>query len=209
MVGFLVLVLGLGIGHFLGWSERLELQEYYADIREERLEALEDNLVSCMTGPEGQGLDDQDLDDKVIRQLWEENKELKAQLEQLKHEQDQAYESSDKVEEELSAILRDRLNDLLTANADLEKEVARLRYSHEAMVEVETSKAKLEESANHLKSTKDNLNSMVHENDQLRLAIGKARYGTPSVPVPERQRINNLQTENEELKKEVSIFFFF
>ncbi|TRY73327.1 hypothetical protein TCAL_06037 [Tigriopus californicus] len=213
LIGFMVLVMGLGIGHFLGWSERLELQEYYADIREERLEALEDNLVSCMTGPEGQGQDDQDLDDKVIRQLWEENKELKAQLEQLKNEQDQAYESSDKVEEELSAILRDRLNDLLTANADLEKEVARLRYSHGAMVEVEDSKAKLEESAIHLKSTKANLNSMVHENDQLRLAIGKARYGTPSVPV-RRMRYSmpqglglNSPSKNEEISAQDNATF--
>ena len=29
----------------------------------------------------------------------------------------------------MSAILRDRINGLLTANADLEREVARLRYS--------------------------------------------------------------------------------
>ena len=28
----------------------------------------------------------------------------------------------------MAAILRDRINDLLTANADLEKEVVRLRY---------------------------------------------------------------------------------
>ena len=43
-------VLGLGVGHFKGWSERLELQEQYADIREERMEELTDSLVSCMTG---------------------------------------------------------------------------------------------------------------------------------------------------------------
>ena len=29
----------------------------------------------------------------------------------------------------MAAILRDRINDLLTANADLEREVARLRYA--------------------------------------------------------------------------------
>ena len=70
------MVLGLGVGHFKGkdftsfysiyifydnfvsrvffyfkgWSERLELQEQYADIREERMEELTDSLVSCMTG---------------------------------------------------------------------------------------------------------------------------------------------------------------
>ena len=30
-------------------------------------------------------------------------------------------------------ILRDRVNDLLQANADLEREVAKLRYAHTAM----------------------------------------------------------------------------
>eukprot|EP00095_Tigriopus_kingsejongensis_P005779 maker-scaffold698_size109766-snap-gene-0.18 protein:Tk05779 transcript:maker-scaffold698_size109766-snap-gene-0.18-mRNA-1 annotation:"hypothetical protein LOTGIDRAFT_235292" len=203
LIGFVVLTVGLGIGHFLGWSERLELQEQYADIREERLEALEDNLVSCMTGPEGQGLDDQDLDDRVIHQLWEENKDLKAQLEQLRSETELSYQSTDKVEEELSAILRDRLNDLLVANADLEKEVVRLRYSHGAIVDAEVSKVKLEESTSTLLSTKDSLNNLVHENDQLKLAIVKARYGVPNLPVQDKQRINHLQTENEELKKEV------
>ena len=34
---------------------------------------------------------------------------------------------------ELTVILRDRINDLLQANADLEREVARLRYAHSAM----------------------------------------------------------------------------
>ena len=29
----------------------------------------------------------------------------------------------------MAAILRDRINDLLTANADLEREVAKLRYA--------------------------------------------------------------------------------
>ena len=29
----------------------------------------------------------------------------------------------------MAAILRDRINELLTANADLEREVARLRYA--------------------------------------------------------------------------------
>ena len=34
---------------------------------------------------------------------------------------------------ELTVILRDRVNDLLQANADLEREVAKLRYAHSAM----------------------------------------------------------------------------
>ena len=31
---------------------------------------------------------------------------------------------------EMTVILRDRINDLLVANAELEREVSRLRYSH-------------------------------------------------------------------------------
>jgi hypothetical protein len=49
------MALGLGCGHFKGWSERLELQEQYADIREERMLDLTDSLVTCMTGEEGLG----------------------------------------------------------------------------------------------------------------------------------------------------------
>lgn len=58
---------------FKGWSERLELQEQYADIREERMDQLTESLVSCMTSE----TDSQDLDDFVIRQLREENEKLK------------------------------------------------------------------------------------------------------------------------------------
>ena len=59
------MVLGLGMGHFLGWSERLELQEQYADLREEKLEEMTDNLMSCMTGEEGQGGDDHEADGRA------------------------------------------------------------------------------------------------------------------------------------------------
>ena len=40
---------------FLGWSERLELQELYAGVREEKIEELSGDLVTCMTGEEGAG----------------------------------------------------------------------------------------------------------------------------------------------------------
>ena len=36
-------------------------------------------------------------------------------------------------------ILRDRVNDLLQANADLEREVAKLRYAHSAMQAAENA----------------------------------------------------------------------
>ncbi len=58
LVLVLALVAGLGFGHWRGWSERLELQEYYAEVREEKMEQLEDNLVDCMTGKEGEGGED-------------------------------------------------------------------------------------------------------------------------------------------------------
>ena len=42
--------------------------------------------------------------------------------------------SDSSIHEELSAILRDRINDLLVANSDLEKEVVRLRYSPKEVI---------------------------------------------------------------------------
>ena len=42
---------------------------------------------------------------------------------------------------ELTVILRDRVNDLLQANADLEREVAKLRYAHSAMQAAEEAQA--------------------------------------------------------------------
>jgi len=44
---------------FSGWSSRIEIHEQFAEVQDERLEELTDSLVSCMTGPEGQGGDDQ------------------------------------------------------------------------------------------------------------------------------------------------------
>lgn len=66
-------------------------------MREDRLDELTDSLVSCMTGEEAKGGDDQDLDDRVIQQLHDENKELKEQLELFQND----YENSPdrKVEE--------------------------------------------------------------------------------------------------------------
>ena len=59
------------------------------------MEELTDSLVDCMTGEEGAGGDDQDLDDRVIHQLRVENKELKEELETLKGHS----ESSDHIRE--------------------------------------------------------------------------------------------------------------
>ena len=76
---------------------------------------------------------------------------------------------------ELNAILRDRINDLLSANADLEREVARLRYAHSAIQDNEESRNLLQETNNHLKEAKVNLNDIANENEQLKLAIARAR----------------------------------
>merc|ERR1712131_222556 len=90
----LALAIGLGIGHFLGLSERLEVQEMYENLQEERLDLLQGDLVSCIEGEEGLGGDDQDLDDKVIKQLWEENQDLRDQVHQYKTDNPQNDEDN-------------------------------------------------------------------------------------------------------------------
>ena len=176
------LVIGLGVGHFLGWSEKLELQEHLAEEREVKLEELTDSLVTCITGEEGNGGDDPDLEERVIKQLSAENNELKLALAQMKACQDSPAQ--------IPVLLRQRINELLVANADLEKEVARLRYSHSAIKDAENTKSKL------LKA-KVSLNDVTSENEQLKLVIGKTRYGAP----PEvKQSLNN--TNEEEGKEE-------
>ncbi len=45
---------------------------------------------------------------------------------------------------EMTVILRDRINDLLVANAELEREVSRLRYSQVKMTEIEEQELNLE-----------------------------------------------------------------
>merc|ERR1719367_1218903 len=64
----------------------------------------------------------------------------------------------------MAAILRDRINDLLTANADLEREVARLRYADAARGAAESV-----ETLDKLRQTRDTLNDILTENDQLKI----------------------------------------
>ena len=56
-----------------------------------------------------------------------------------------------------------------------------------------------------MKQTKKALNEIAAENDLLKLAIGKARYGIPPAVVSdeEREKMNQLKLENDELKTEV------
>ena len=63
-----------------------------------------------------------------------------------------------------------------------------------------------------LKSARVEINEIVNENDALRMEVAKARYSTPSgltaeeeesMSDAERNEINTLMVENEELKKEV------
>ena len=89
-----VLTVCRDIINILGLSERLEVQEMFENLQEERLDNLQDDLVTCINGEEGQGGeaspptfhqsqlnfvlgDDQDLDDRVIKKLWEENQDLR------------------------------------------------------------------------------------------------------------------------------------
>lgn len=105
----------------------------------------------------------------------------------------------------MSVILRDRVNDLLSANAELEHEVARLREQQADRQHARASEE--EEMLNDLQETRKSLNAVSHENEQLRMAIGRARYSAPPPPsLSEREKMNLLQTENEELKKEVRKF---
>merc|ERR1711862_505168 len=59
---------------------------------------------------------------------------------------------------------RDKINELLTANADLEREVARLRYADAARGAAESV-----ETLDKLRKTRDTLNEIVTENDQLKI----------------------------------------
>ena len=94
------------------------------------LEYHKNNPIIFFLGEEGRGGEDQDLDEIVIRQLREENEKLKDELQMLR----EVTASDSSIHEELSAILRDRINDLLVANSDLEKEVVRLRYSPKEVI---------------------------------------------------------------------------
>ena len=66
----------------------------------------------------------------------------------------------------LASVLRDRINDLLTANADLEREVARLRYA-DAVRGTEQSRQTLDQ----LRNTRDSLNDIATENEQLKIEV--------------------------------------
>merc|ERR1712107_747357 len=147
--------------------------------------------------------DDQDLDDRVIRQLWEDNKELREEVTQLRKN------TGDDADEAMAAILRDRINDLLTANADLEREVARLRYADAARGAAESV-----ETLDKLRQTRDTLNDILTENDQLKIEVAKARYGEPPVvevanqehPLPEQllvEQREQLVVENRALREQL------
>ena len=96
----------------------------------------------------------------------------------------------------MSAILRERINSLLTANADLEREVARLRYAEAGTLifiaffciftRKKTAKkiswkirkifaargaAESVETLEKLRQTRDTLNNIVNENDQLKIQV--------------------------------------
>merc|ERR1711881_68800 len=74
------------------------------------------------------------------------------------------------------------------------------------MAEADASKKGLQETEIKLKEAKKTLNDITNENQQLKIAIGKARYGTPIVETSRRQdleNINILRTENQDLKAQV------
>merc|ERR1712038_1526509 len=103
-------------------------------------------------------------------------------------------------DEAMTAILRDRINDLLTANADLEREVVRLRYADAARGAAESV-----ETLKRLRNTRDTLNDIVTENDQLKIEVGKARYGEPKVDTNYKEERDQLAIENKNLKEQIKI----
>ena len=79
----------------------------------------------------------------------------------------------------MAAILRDKINELLTANADLEREVARLRYADAARGAAESV-----ETLDKLRKTRDTLNDIVTENDQLKIEVSKMLFLVSLYPNP-------------------------
>jgi len=137
--------------------------------------------------------DDQDLDDRVIKQLWEENQDLRDQVHQYKSDHPQNDEA-------MAAILRDKINDLLTANADLEREVVKLRYADAARGAAESV-----ETLNKLRKTRDTLNDIVNENDQLKIEVGKARYAEPLPESSCSEEKERLEVQVMDLKREIML----
>merc|ERR1719376_1492969 len=97
----------------------------------------------------------------------------------------------------MAAIFRDRINDLLTANADLEREVARLRYTDAARDAAESV-----ETLNKLRQTRDTLNDILTENDQLKIEVAKARYGEPPSLLEQQQQPPTVELHREQLLTE-------
>merc|ERR1711881_150968 len=93
----------------------------------------------------------------------------------------------------MAAILRDRINDLLTANADLEREVAKLRYADAARGAAESV-----ETLDKLRQTRDTLNDILTENDQLKIEVAKARYGEPPLVEQTNVEVNREQILTEQ-----------
>lgn len=130
LVVVLAMVVGLGVGHFLGLTERMEVVEMYDIIQEEKLETITDELVDCITGEEGMGGDDQELDERVIRQLRNENEELRDQLQQLKSN------VNGQGDEAMLVALKNRIKALMAANAHLEGQVARMEIRNTPKIDL-------------------------------------------------------------------------
>ena len=125
------------------------------------MDELTDSLVSCMTKSQ----DDQDLDDQVIRQLRDENERLKYELQLLRN----TYDLDNSATEEMNAVLRDRINHLLTAKADLEKEVAKLRYAAPPIMTTSPPSGEMLQN-------KISMNRIMNENEQSSWQIYLPRY---------------------------------
>jgi len=102
------------------------------------------------------------------------------------------------VDQSIPVMLRQRINELMVANADLEKEVVRLRYAHSAMVEAEERRDDLRSSRDDLQRAKESLNDVTSENQQLKIVIGKTRYGHPPAAAASQGDTHEHSEEQEE-----------
>ncbi|XP_043199316.1 uncharacterized protein LOC122369023 [Amphibalanus amphitrite] len=161
-------VLGLGVGHFLGWLHHHEMTEEIVHTLDEKLDVLRDDLMTCMTTE-----DDQDLDNKWIKELLTENEAL---LQQLHGEEEQSgAEGGSHCSEAGYARLRDQVNQLRMENDELKANIAKMRYgtsSQDGYV---------------LRRHRDKINQLVTENGELARELRRTRYLQPPAGITDQE----------------------
>ncbi|XP_037088473.1 uncharacterized protein LOC119109038 [Pollicipes pollicipes] len=150
-------VVGFGVGHFLGWIHHHEMTEEIVHSLDEKLDVLRDDLMTCMTTE-----DDQDLDNKWIKELLNENEAL---LHQLQGDDGDGPDSSHCSEG--YARLRDQVNQLRMENDELKANIAKMRYGTAS------------QDGHVLRRHRDQINQLVTENGELARELRRTRYVQP------------------------------